>query len=338
MKLYKIAIGFVFFFTAFMFNSCETEPIDPAVLDNINNPENPNNTAGFFKVDFNGGTYVATTRTAIIDNGVILIGGSRGNNGENIGIILDGTTTGNYTDSAIISYNPSAASEFDYVNLDADFISNGIVVITEINTTTKIISGTFNFTGNWSDYDDANAPTSIAFTNGSFSIPYTTNSPDPDPDPLQGTFTVAIDEVPFVANSIIAVQSEAIDPATNLPLINPETNLPFVSYSIAGKYNETKIVTIQFIETSENVYDIPDGGLITYIPNALNPAETFVGNNFSTLETVGNITITSNNTTTRKISGTFKCIVSLIDFNTGEVTATKQLTNGVLTDVYYTID
>ena len=190
--------------------SCSTdvEPIDPAVILNPG-PDPTNPTTGFFKVDFNNQTYNATVATAFVMGNTIIISGARGVQGENFSFILDGSTVKTYNSAEDnMVYNPSNASEYDYANF-ADMstpVNTGSVTITEINQTTHMISGTFNFVGYWSDYTDENPPAPIAFTNGSFSIPYTSTNPTSD------IFTAQVDGVSFVpaltASSFISINDQ----------------------------------------------------------------------------------------------------------------------------------
>lgn len=151
-----------------------------------------------------------------------------------------------------------------------------------------------------------------------------------------GTFSVKIDGVDFVANNATGVKNLQVNPLTNQPVINPETGQQMVTYTITGSLN-SKMVNVQFTELNRNSYNIPEnGGAISYFPNAQNPLEMYVGISDDD-ENIGNITVTANDVANRKISATFNCKVSLIDMTTGDVIGTKQLTNGVITNVSYTI-
>lgn len=151
-----------------------------------------------------------------------------------------------------------------------------------------------------------------------------------------GTFSVKIDGVDFIANNVIAVKNLQVNPLTNQPVINPETGQQMITYTVTGSLN-SKIVNVQFTELNRNSYDIPEnGGAISYFPNGQNPLEMYVGISDDD-ENIGNITVTANDTANRKLSATFNCKLSLIDMTTGDVIGTKQLTNGVITNVNYTI-
>jgi hypothetical protein len=173
MKRLRILSIFMVLFSVIGFTSCDTEPLDPNLLDGEdgNGPTTP----ALFKVDFGGQTFTASSTQAVITDGLIVVSGVRGTKGEMVSLAISATKVGTYTgDDIILSYDPSADSEFTYNNFN-DTDSNGTVTITSINTTTKTISGTFNFTGYWGDFE-SNLP-SVAFTNGSFTnIPYKSNA------------------------------------------------------------------------------------------------------------------------------------------------------------------
>ncbi|WP_026705002.1 DUF6252 family protein [Flavobacterium soli] len=193
MKRFKFLSVCFIVFSAFL-TSCsgDVEPLDPAVIVTPEQPE-----GGFFQVDFNGDTFEANTTIAYVSSGNILISGVK-STGQTVSIALDGAAVGTYdNENNILSYSPSPNSEYDYVNFnedaDGNYISNGSVVITEIDTEAKTITGTFTFTGYWSDFTDENPPAAIEFTNGSFSIPYISSE-----DPGDGDFVKAkIDGIDF---------------------------------------------------------------------------------------------------------------------------------------------
>ena len=173
MKKLKLLPVLFIILSAISFTSCDTEPIDPVLGDNLgqqpNQPGDP-----VFKVDFSGQTYIATSTLATVGNGLISIGGFKGSNGEMLSIIVQGTNEGTYDASKImLTYSPNNTTEYGYTNSNLSTgEDSGTVVITEIDTQNKTISGTFSFTGWWSD-SEQNLP-SVAFSNGVFTdIPYT---------------------------------------------------------------------------------------------------------------------------------------------------------------------
>jgi Family of unknown function (DUF6252) len=189
MKKINVLTAFILLFAAIGFTSCDTEPVDPVLIDD-DGGQQPTGPA-VFKVDFSGDTYVADQATAAVNGNMISVAGIKMSNGSSFAINIPGTSVGTYngTDEMfpLMSYHPTLTSMFMYMNVDPTLEvedPTGSVTITSINTTAHTISGTFTFTGYWSD-EEANQP-NISFTNGSFqNIPYTGNiGTDPDPDPV----------------------------------------------------------------------------------------------------------------------------------------------------------
>ncbi len=210
MKIFQLKSIIWAIMSCFIILSCSSsvEPIDPAAL--APGAGTPPITENFFKVDFSDQTFLATAMNAQITAGKIIISGSKGSLGEAFGFILEGTEAKTYNSTEdVMVYNQSAVSEFDYTNLnitDGITTNTGTVVITSINTTTKIITGTFKFVGNWSDFTATNPPPAIDFTNGSFQIPYTTTATSTD------TFFTKIEGVEFV-DTLIATSTVVINGA-----------------------------------------------------------------------------------------------------------------------------
>lgn len=187
MKKFKLISSFFALIAALSFTGCQTEALDSDLLENVE-VEQPAGPA-VFKVDFGGQTYVATAATAQFTGGGLSIAGVGGTTGESILIVLPGNTTGTYN-TPIINYLPSATSTNTYMNLNpaSGSLPNGQVVITNINTTAHTISGTFNFTGYFTD-ESQNLPP-VIFTAGSFqNVPYTGEAPNPNPNPNPGPTT-----------------------------------------------------------------------------------------------------------------------------------------------------
>jgi hypothetical protein len=181
----RIRILALLMLVAIGFTGCQTEPVDPAVLDN-NPPEPtlPGNAS--FTVQFGGQTFEADATQAIIEGGLITVGGMRGTDGETVAFMLAANAEGTYTasleneDSVIFSYTPTANAEYTYNNFNDTGI-NGTVTISEIDEVNHTISGTFSFTGYYGD-TEANLPP-VMFTNGQFTdIPYQTDVINPGED------------------------------------------------------------------------------------------------------------------------------------------------------------
>lgn len=172
-KIKALLSVFAVVFAAVNFTSCDTEPVDPVLLDTIGQQPGGAGPA-VFKVDFSGDTFVATSSAAVINTTNMAITGIKGTNGQAFSLIINGTAVGNYAaEKVLLDYNPGNNSEYSYTNLNLSTgQESGTVSITSIDTVNKTISGTFNFVGWWGN-EELNLP-SIAFTNGSFSnIPYT---------------------------------------------------------------------------------------------------------------------------------------------------------------------
>lgn len=335
MKVIKFAAVFLMMVVSLMSVSCTSsvEPIDPAVL----NPNIDLNTpvAGAFKVDFNDQTFTSTTAGAVITGTKITIAALNSTTGENFTINLTGITTGEYstTDKVSVLYKEAVSDSFGFLS-QITIGSTATVKVTSINNATKRIKGTFKFIGNWNDPTNATPPAAIQFLNGTFDLPFTTTVVPVD----VASFTVDIDGVQFLANTIEAKKTALKDAITNDPIIDPNTGLPIYIYSIRSVSNQTKVVSITFYESTDNLHNIPsDGTSVNYIPDPLNPLVSFSAIDVAD-ENIGNITITSNDMINKIISGTFVCKVSILDFTTGEISSSKQLTSGVFTNVTYTIE
>ena len=198
----KFAPLFLMLVTLFTLGACnDVEPIDPAINLNPSNPPGPTpNNPGVFKVDIDGQTYTASATTVFITGGSIQISAVRAQ-GDSFGILLSGNTAATYqAHENLIAYNP-AGSEYGYwgVNPDNPNSSTGTITVTNIDTANKRISGTFSYTGYWSD-DLATGFAPKSFTNGVFTnLPYVTDSPSGD------SFLAKINGVDFNQNDLLAL-------------------------------------------------------------------------------------------------------------------------------------
>lgn len=287
MKRFKFLPAFLILFTALSFVACDTEPVDSQLINNPNpTPENPGEGgAAVFKVDIDGQTYTATSTTAVIGEGLISIGGFRGTSGENVALVVDGTQAGTYTD-ALMMYSPSNASEYAYTNINPDLEENqdptGSVIITSIDTVNHTISGTFTFTGWWSDVD-ASLPSKV-FTNGVFeNIPYT-GGPGTNPIPGQDAFVATVDGTfnNYASDLAIAVSGEGENEilsinafhATNDIILHMKTN------SAAGTYNLTSEFlalprAVYYDAATDTDYNIEEGQIIITSNNGTRMVGTF---------------------------------------------------------------
>ena len=171
MKNIKLIAGIFLILTAFIFTSCDNEPVDGAInLDDFNNPSG---NAMVFKANFSGDTWNATEAQAVVSSNSISIGATKAD-GSTFSILVDGTTAGTYQANAnIIAYTPSG-STYGYwsVNLADTTENTGSIIITTIDAVNHKISGTFEYKGFWSD-GTTTSIIPVQFTNGVFTnIPY----------------------------------------------------------------------------------------------------------------------------------------------------------------------
>lgn len=297
MSKLKFLAAFVLIFTAFNFTSCDNEPLDSAIDPN----EGGETEEALFKADFDGQTFSTTTTMAYISGGSIIIGAYR-SNGENFSMILDGTVAGTYpANDNLITYTPPG-SEYGFIGSHPtdENADTGSVIITSINTTDRTISGTFTFTGYWSDESTTVAPKT--FSNGVFTnIPYTTTNPTGD------TFDATLNSLPFndtdILTSEISVGGQdfisvaAENNAGQSITVSMRSNLTAGTYTITGNI-ATDVVQVNFKPESAS---------------------------FGTPATTGSVTIIEKTAT--RIKGTFTGTVVI-----GAVT--YQITNGAF-DVEY---
>lgn len=286
MKRFRLFSAFLVLFSAISFTACDTEPVDPELVNNPQNP-GPNNPGpgdedAVFKVDFSGQTYTATSTQAVIGNGLITIGGFRGTNGESVAFVLDGTTTGTYDEEALISYDPGNASEFTYSNFNLSTgETSGSVIITTIDTENHTISGTFSFTGWWGDEDAGLAP--IVFTNGVFeNIPYTGN---PGTNPIgEDEFVATVDGtfINYANDLIVAVAGAGEEETLSLNAVHDTHKIVLYldTDTATGTYNLTSDMMVlprakYYDEATDTDYNIDNGQIIITSNNGTNMVGTF---------------------------------------------------------------
>ncbi len=209
MKKIQILSAVILLFSAFNFISCsDVEPLDPAVIiptpTDPTDPENPTNptTGGSFKADFDGRTFTASSTLVYISGGSIIITATRAQ-GDSFGMVIEGTSTGTYpVNGNLIAYTPPG-SEYGYEGSHPtdENANTGSVIITSVNTTNKTISGTFQFTGFWSNFDETKP--SKQFTNGVF-----TNLPYVSQNPTNDTFSATVNGAAFNSTDIFTAEVE----------------------------------------------------------------------------------------------------------------------------------
>lgn len=292
-------------FTSITFTSCDNEPIDSAIDlgdfggdDGVNNGGNG---AAVFKVDFDGATWFADTAEAVKYTNSFQIGGLKTSTGQTIAFSLNGSTPGTYdSTSNLIVYEPNNNNQtgdlYWALNPTNPNISAGSVTITSIDNVNNKVSGTFAFTGYWSDPTVTNI-TPIAFTNGVFTnIPFTTGT-----NPTNDTFYAKVDGVEFVEDQIDV--TEVI--SSGFP----------DSYSIVGAKADGQTVGFRFSQS------LGVGSYEFTGPFGLDLSSACLINNLLYTSDTGTLTITEKTST--RIKGTFSLTVS--NFSTSQ---TKSITQG----------
>jgi hypothetical protein len=198
MKNTKILSALLILFATFGFVSCDSEPVDPVFLENWEE-NNPDVTGGSFQVNIDGQQFTAAFAQAAFEQGILNIsGGSSNTGGSVVAVTAMGSQEGTYTaQQTSIMYIPDVAEQLFYANIDINAEPgnnyNGSIIITDIDTVNKTVSGTFSGTVYWSVPGDDMEP--VVLTGGTFTdVPYTGN-PTPDTNPDAEYFTAVVDGV-----------------------------------------------------------------------------------------------------------------------------------------------
>jgi len=175
MNKLKFLLIILLFSTPFVYISCDDEPLDPLLLDSINNPPvNPtpvNN--GTFTATIEGeGNFSAAQIIATYDDSSFgpelnIIGIMANGKRINFQIINPavGSRAANMNDSSLLFFQYMASSNDSYSSVNsATNESTGTLTITSFNTTTNKISGTFSFTA----YGALDSSVQKQITNGVF--------------------------------------------------------------------------------------------------------------------------------------------------------------------------
>lgn len=271
--------SFVFILILFTFNACTKE-----ISKEVNNGIGPG--AGDFYATIGGKIWNADSLQLVLisSNGVSINGLSK--TGDQISIILPDFKVGTYTLGAQSS---SYALFANLLNTNANiYVSNagsagGTVIISSIDTVNQVVSGSFQF--NLTNPAD-NTTETIA--KGVFDyIPYTAGivGVTPPPGASKDTLEVTVDGNKFFASDV-----EVSDSAGQMLIAGfsgtQDVGLFFPSDLTAGTYN---------LDFNAGTY------IGVYNPDA---SVTLLS------QSGGTITIISNNTTTRRISGTFSFVAT----------------------------
>jgi len=276
MKRIKLVVGISLLIGNFTLISCNNEPIDSAI--NLDDFGGGNNGPSVFKADFTGTTWTATTAQALISGNLISISGVKAN-GEGFGFLVEGNTTGTYpANTNLLAYTP-AGSDYGYwsTNFDNPQENTGSITVTNINTTNKTISGTFNFKGYWSD-TSVTSILPVQFTNGIFqNIPYITQAQTGDTffAKVGGTEFVDVD----ILSTTISVGSQefisigAQNAALNSITVSVKSSLGTGTYPITGNATTDGVQAIY--DFNDTNYNATTGSITVTLKTATRLKGTF---------------------------------------------------------------
>ncbi|WP_140510146.1 DUF6252 family protein [Flavobacterium pectinovorum] len=228
----KFSIFFISILTlALCFSSCTDEPVgfnpvmDKPIVDVDPTPGvdpipevKPSAGSGKLQVDFDGETFVSTSVQSIVTDDYISIIGLRSSKGDVITLTIPSNKTGTYTWKNIsvtqmgvlgLAYNVSSDKNGAFISgsdddpdfLYPDYKDTATITIVSINTTTKKISGTFQFTGGRYNPSNNKNETKV-FTKGSFTdISFAVDIPTDS----NNTFSLKLDGTDYIPTSVTAL-------------------------------------------------------------------------------------------------------------------------------------
>lgn len=269
MKKMKIVQAFALLFLAMGFIACDTEPVDPVLLDNIGN--NPGGSTGTFTVNFSGETYTATTTIAVINDGMLVVSGLRGSQGESVSFAVPNPAVGTFSGDDVLMYYQPVGTEYQYLNFGSEG-SSGSVNITNIDALNQKVSGTFSFTGWWSNDEEDVAP--IEFTAGAFTnISYTGSIPGTGGgNTTDDVFTAVLDGTDYpIANIAVAVADgglgetisiNGLDASQNNVVLTIDASLTPGTYQITGNMLEDVVGARYLTVSPESMYMATTGSIV----------------------------------------------------------------------------
>ncbi|MCT4629750.1 DUF6252 family protein [Winogradskyella sp.] len=296
-------------FLALAFVSCDNEPVDSELANSNNpNPSGPSN----FQVDFNNETYVATTVVATITDEVINISAIRGAQEELFIITLFGISEGTYdlgignlqTNSATYSSQNGGSNPYISLDLNATDTSQGQVIISEIDSESQTISGTFHFTGTGISGDV------IEFTNGSFTnVAYQDGLETPN----ESTFFANVNGNEFVEDAVFGTELS----------LNGMTTI-----SVSATKNNGETIGLSFDA------DIAPGNYTFDSFGSLSNVGQYIGDSATDVYLAnGSFVIESHDTTNKVIVGTFEFTAEPSPGSTA--TSNVNITEGSFSVTYY---
>lgn len=281
------------------YNGIDNENVKEPIIE-VEPEVKPVVESGKLQVDFDEKTFVSITVQAIVTNDYISIIALRSPKGDFITLTIPSNKTGTYTWKSVSAGNGIGVLGLSYTlpsdgnsafisdsgDNDSDFFGQdykdtAIITITSINTTTKKISGTFQFTGG-RFYSNNKFETKI-FTKGSFTdITFTPDIPVIN----DNTFSVKLDGTNFIPTSVIGLYS-SLGKINNISISGIRGGVETIAIILPGNV-KAGTYDIKALGTDYNV---------TYT-KSLNPIDGFSGKS-------GTITVLSHDIAKKTITGIF---------------------------------
>jgi hypothetical protein len=306
--------------TSLLMNSCgPNEPLDPTFIN-----KSLEATAGVFKVDYDGKTFVATTVQALVNDNYISISGLKVPSGELVQITLPApyNKVGTYTWNSVSStagiigllYTPSSGAEPFVGSAKATsgassfsgYADTASITITKIDLVKNLISGTFQFTGvKYKDLTGASIETKT-LTNGSFTdIAFIKDIPVSTPT---NSFLAKLDATMYTPIYIDAMISSG-----NVNVIGRRGTVETIALSFPTT------IAVGTYTLNSFVGDYKAG----YIKNNNSDGSGIFSVN------LGSMTITSHDKINKKVAGTF-----FFSSNSLLVSETHNITEGIFSVSY----
>ncbi|MES2544368.1 MAG: DUF6252 family protein [Bacteroidota bacterium] len=310
MKTIKLLSIFTLFFAALNLTSCATndEPVDPAVLAGP--------APATFTASFDGATFTATTVNAILSGDDLSITGVK-SSGEFFQITIPQVALGTYkwanlgpTEAGFSLGYSAGSGAVPYIGARDDsgtfasftnYTDTAEITVTSVDAVNKKISGTFRFTGVRYVASSVTTVETKEFTNGTFTnVSYGT--PDVPVTPLPAGVALKLDGATYTPTSVSALQNSGMIGIT----------------AVRG----TDAIGLNFPDTIV-VGSYPFSSTSTYVGQYITGSSVFASSS-------GTLTITSHNTSTKKIMGTFSYTAAPF----GGTGSNHQITQGTFNITY----
>ena len=229
MNKFQLGSWFVLFFLALQFTSCDNEPLEGDF------PQEEMNTAeeGQFVATIDGQGWIAeSTTTTMNEANTLAITGMKSSTGESISITVENAAVGLFDITAGVGTQNSGVFIDAETQMNPYFTSAalggfGQLELTEINTDSLTITGTFSFFGARIALDSDGNPITdgdgnpvienVTITNGAFnSIPYTEEAGGGGGGGALDPFFAKVDEVDFEPVSLTSERNIV----SGAPMIN----------------------------------------------------------------------------------------------------------------------